>query len=110
MEKKIKKRFKIVLAFFTIILSVLIIWYISFSAPYNWVGLYNTKELRENPQILEYFNDYKIERIKYLGNNTYEVFTDKDSFIIISDYSNNVTWKYKIFKYDKEFQYFTNPM
>jgi hypothetical protein len=35
---------------------------------------------------------------------------DKGNFIVIADYSDAVYWRYKIFKYDKEIEYFTNPM
>jgi hypothetical protein len=49
--------------------------------------------------------DYTVSKVKYLGNKSYEVFTDKGEFIVIADYSDNDLWKYKIFKYDDEYEY-----
>lgn len=74
------------------------------------LGVINQNNFNEVDELAQYFKGYKINKVKYLGTDTYEVVTDKGEFIILADYSDNMYWKYKIFKYDKKIQYFTNPM
>jgi hypothetical protein len=87
-----------------------ILFYISFLAPYNLRGILIGENLLDVPEISQYFSGYSINDVKYLGSNTYKVITDKDDFIVITDYSDSVFWRYKIFKHDKNLEYFTNPM
>lgn len=112
-----KRRLKIIIPL-AIILLCCILYYVSFLAPYNLNGIFkansfgimNIDSFKNIDELSEYFKDYSINKVKYLGNNSYEVSTDKGEFIVIADYSDDTYWKYKIFKYDKEVQYFTNPM
>lgn len=112
-----KRRLKIIIPL-AVILSCCILYYVSFLAPYNLNGIFkansfgimNINSFNDISELSEYFKDYSINKVKYLGNNSYEVSTDKGEFIVIADYSDNMYCKYKIFKYDKEVQHFTNPM
>ena len=113
-----KKHRKLVKYSLIIVLAGFLLLYILFLAPYNFQGKLNTnslgignmKNFKEIPELSEYFRDYNIKKIKYLGSNTYEVSTDKGDFVIITDYSDYSFWRYRIFKYDKELEHFKNPM
>ncbi|MDQ1143720.1 hypothetical protein QE429_000547 [Bacillus sp. SORGH_AS 510] len=112
------KRRKITLIVSAIILLLGLIYYVGFLAPFNLasainpegLGVLNIKSFKEIDELEKYFKDYKVEKVKYLGSDTYEVFTNKGEFIIIADYSDRMYWRYKIFKYDQKAKYFTNPM
>jgi hypothetical protein len=112
------KRRKITLIVSAIILLLGLLYYVGFLAPYNMasainpegLGVLNIKSFKEIDELETYFKEYKVEKVKYLGSDTYEVFTDKGEFIIIADYSDQMYWRYKIFKYDQKAKYFTNPM
>lgn len=111
------RRLKIIVPL-TVIVICFILYYVSFLAPYNLNGIFkansfgimNISSFKEIGELSEYFKDYSVSNVKYLGNNSYEVFTDKGDFIVIADYSDSMYWRYKIFKYDKQLQHFTNPM
>jgi hypothetical protein len=105
----------------TIVIALIILglltFYVCFLAPYNLRGVYFANGLGtldnsiENiGGLYEYFNGYSINNVKYLGSNTYEVYTDKGDFIIIADYSDRMYWRYKVFKLETNIEYFTNPM
>lgn len=112
------KRRKITLMVSAIILLLGLIYYLGFLSPYNMasamnpegLGVLNIKSFKEIDELEKYFKDYQVKKVKYLGSDTYEVFTDKGEFIIIADYSDQMFWRYKIFKYDQKAEYFTNPM
>ena len=112
-----KKRLKVFI-FSMVIILLGLVYYVSFLAPYNLQGIFNPKSLgvinqnsfKEIDELEQYFKGYKVNKVKYLGSDAYEVFTDKGEFIILADYSDTMYWKYKIFKYDKKVQYFINPM
>lgn len=98
-----KKRFIMILIF--ILLGVALL-YIAFLAPYNLREILIGQNLKDVPEVSQYFKDYDMRKIQYLGNGAYEVSTNRDSFIIIADYSvKYADWKYKIFKYDKDLVY-----
>lgn len=113
-----KKRYKIFFLSLLVLLLIYLFWYINFLAPYNLqekrsangLGISNIKNIKELPEWNEYFRDYNISKVEYLGSDTYEVFTDKGNFIIMADYSDHEFWRYKIFRFEKEVEYFTNPM
>lgn len=113
-----KKKSKIIILLISIILLGVTIQYIGFWAPYNLqgirtensFGIQNMSSFKEIDELSQYFKYYNISKVKYLGSNTYEVFTDKGNFIVIADYSDDDFWKYQIFKYDGEIQHFANPM
>lgn len=115
---KMKKRSKIVLLLSAFLVSGLILYFVGFLAPYNLqgalnansFGIQNMDSFKEIDELSQYFKNYNVTQVKYLGSDSYEVFTDKGTFIAVADYSGTLYWKYKIFKYDKELQYFTNPM
>jgi len=110
-----KKYLKIIIVSFTVII---ILYFVGFLAPYNLNGIFkansfgilNINSFRDIDKLSEYFKGYDVNEVKYLGNDSYEVFTDKGDFIVIADYSNTSYWNYKIFKYDKELQYFVGNM
>ncbi|WP_238859656.1 hypothetical protein [Clostridium sp. YIM B02569] len=109
-----KERLKIIYITFAVIFSIFILCYVGFLAPYNLKELININIQsfsKDHAGVLsEYFENYTVSKVKYLGNKSYEVFTDKGDFIVIADYSDNNFWKYKIFKYEDEYQYFSNRM
>jgi hypothetical protein len=109
-----KKHLKIINVVLALILSGFILYYVGFSAPYNLNDLkrINIQSFSKSyaGELSEYFADYTVSKVKYLGNKSYEVLTDKGEFIVIADYSDNDLWKYKIFKYEDEYQYFSNRM
>lgn len=116
-----KKRSKIIISSVAVIIFGI---YISFFAPYNLYKLYtansfgvlfsydaknpngDTKGIKSIDELYMYFKDYNISKIKYLGSDSYEVFTDKGDFTVIADYSDNDIWKYKIFKHETDVQHF----
>jgi hypothetical protein len=105
-----EKHKKLIIIFAIVIVSILTIYYKYCLAPYNLQGIRLAKELKDVPKISEYFKDYKINKIEYLGRDAYEVYTNKSEFLIIADYSDYQNYKYKIFKYDKSVDYFQNSM
>lgn len=109
-----KKPLKIIYIVLAVILSGFTLCYVGFLAPYNLRDLNNINIQsfsKSHAGVLgEYFENYTVSKVKYLGNKSYEVFTDKGEFIVIADYSDNDIWKYKIFKYEDEYQYFSNRM
>lgn len=82
------------------------LYYVGCLAPYNLQGLWNANRLgivnedslKNINELSEYFKGYTIKKVKYLGSDTYEVFTDRVAFIIVADYSDSAYWKYKILK------------
>jgi hypothetical protein len=112
------KNSSIILVCSAVILLLGIIYYIGFLAPYNiesamnpeGLGILNIKSFKEIDELEQYFKGVKVNKVKYLGSDTYEVFTEKGEFIIIADYSDSMYWRYKIYKYDQKAEYFTNPM
>jgi hypothetical protein len=104
--------------FISVIIVLSSIYYVVFRAPYNlqdnWFkdsfGITNINSFKEIDELAKYFNGYKIEKVEYKGSHTYDVKTDKGEFIVIADYSDSTYWKYKIFKYNKQVKFFTNPM
>ena len=109
-----KKCLKVICIVLAVILSGFILCYVGFLAPYNLNDLtridIQSFSKSHAGELSEYFDNYKVSKVKYLGNKSYEVFTDKGEFVVIADYSDNDLWKYKIFKYDDEYQYFSNRM
>jgi hypothetical protein len=103
---------------FSILIVICGLYYIVFLAPYNLMeerfanglGVINNSSIKSIPELDEYFKGIDVNRVKYLGSSSYEVYTNRGEYIIIADYSDSVFWKYKIFKYDKQVKYFTNPM
>ena len=101
-----------------VVMAGLIVYYVSVLAPYNLIGVWKANNLgmlngdsfKDIDEWSTYFKGYDIRKVKYLGSNSYEVFTNKGEFIVIADYSDSMYWKYKIFKYDKKMEHFTNPM
>lgn len=109
-----KKTLKIICIILAVILSGFILCYVGFLAPYNLkdsISINIQSFSKSHAGVLsEYFDNYTVSKVKYLGNKSYEVFTDKGEFIVIADYSDYDLWKYKIFKYEDEYQYFSNRM
>ena len=108
MNKRIKK----VSILLSVILSGFILCYVSFYAPYNLRGIerLNIQSFKDGGELFNYFKNYNVTKVKYLGSNSYEVFTDDGEFIVIANYTDSMYWKYKIYKNNDNFQYFTNPM
>lgn len=112
-----KSRTKIFM-FSTIIILISFFYYISVLAPYNLqgmlnpngLGIINQSNLKEIDELAKYFEGYKVNKVKYLGSDSYQVFTDKGEFIILTNYSDSMFSKYKIYKYEKKVKHFTNPM
>lgn len=105
-----KKYRKTIIAFITSICVSFILIYIGLLSPYNLRGMEIGRNLMSIPEVSNYFSGHDIREVKYLGSSTYKVVTDKSNFIVITDYSDRVFWRYKIFKYDTELEYFSNPM
>jgi hypothetical protein len=113
-----KRSVKIIFVSLAVILLIFTSLYISLWAPYNLqsklneysLGMWNTKGIKEVPGVGEYFSYHNVTKVKYLGSNTYQVFTDKGNFIVIADYSDYDYWRYKIYQYGKEIEEFKNPM
>lgn len=105
-----KKYTKIRISFLISLVTVFILFYISFLAPYNLSELINGRNLMTIPEVSGYFSGFNAHEVKYLGSNTFKVITEKGDFIVIPDYTDQALWKYKIFKYETELKYFSNPM
>ncbi|MCP8970116.1 hypothetical protein [Ectobacillus ponti] len=109
---------KRLLIVFAILAVGLLGYYVTVLAPYNLIGVWKARSLgmlngdsfKDIEELATYFKGHDIQKVKYLGNDSYEVFTDKGEFVIIADYSDSMYWRYKIFKFDKKAEYFTNPM
>ena len=86
----------------------LVIFCINFWGPYNVLTAITANNIAEYKEIQQQL-DGKILDIKYIGNHTYQVQTDKKVYVLMenSDYSN---LKFKVFEVQKEIEIFKNPM
>ena len=70
-----KKCFKIICIVLAVILSGFILCYVGFLAPYNFNDLakidIQSFSKSHAGELSEYFDNYKVSKVKYLGNKSY---------------------------------------
>ncbi|NMD69375.1 hypothetical protein HHO41_03675 [Bacillus sp. DNRA2] len=99
------------LAITGLIASIILLLFLNFLGPYNMLTALTASQIKDIPEIKEELAGYKILNIKYLGYDTYRIYTDKKDFIVVKkDSSDHLFWRYDIFEFKSEVEYFRNPM